>query len=123
MRQARAARSAGRERRWAPAAHGCSTLPVILGVFHFYGSAVSSLRRRGRMISGSPISCRPRCECQGTPDEEGDGSCKGCRAGGTGLGEHHSNEEGLSSGQGPWGIPRAMVSVCVKDNPPAACMR
>lgn len=51
------------------------------------------------MISGSPISCRPRCECQVTPDEEGDGSCKGCRAGGTGLGEHHSNEEGLSSGQ------------------------
>lgn len=56
MRWVRAARNAGRERRWAAEAHGLSSLHVILRIFHFYGGAVSFLRRRDQMISGSLIS-------------------------------------------------------------------
>lgn len=56
MRWVHVARNAGRERRWASEAQSLSMLRVISRVFHFYGGAVSFLRRRHQMISGSLIS-------------------------------------------------------------------
>lgn len=56
MRWVHTATNAGRERRWAAEPRGFSSLHVILRIFHFYGGAVSFLRRRDQMISGSLIS-------------------------------------------------------------------